>query len=69
LFIGNAAEGSAVSSRVSRTCSLPPQMPSYGMAIRTLSTREVYRNPWLRLREDTIERANGALVLAIGFLA
>jgi hypothetical protein len=44
-------------------------MPSYGMAIRTLSTREVYRNPWLRLREDTIERANGALVLAIGFLA
>ena len=30
------------------------------MAIRTLSTREVYRNPWLRLREDTIERANGA---------
>src|SRR3984885_6543548 len=31
-----------------------------GMAIRTLSSREVYRNPWLRLREDTIERANGA---------
>jgi 8-oxo-dGTP pyrophosphatase MutT (NUDIX family) len=29
------------------------------MAIRTLSTREVYRNPWLRLREDAIERANG----------
>jgi 8-oxo-dGTP pyrophosphatase MutT (NUDIX family) len=29
------------------------------MAIRTLSSREVYRNPWLRLREDTIERANG----------
>lgn len=30
------------------------------MSIRTLSTREVYRNPWLRLREDEIERSNGA---------
>lgn len=30
------------------------------MSIRTLSTREVYRNPWLRLREDQIERTNGA---------
>ncbi len=30
------------------------------MAIRTLTTREVYRNPWLRLREDAIERGNGA---------
>jgi ADP-ribose pyrophosphatase len=30
------------------------------MAIRTLSTREIYRNPWLRMREDQIERANGA---------
>jgi ADP-ribose pyrophosphatase len=29
------------------------------MSIRTLSTREVYRNPWLRLREDAIERGNG----------
>ena len=29
------------------------------MAIRTLSTREVYRNPWLSVREDSIERANG----------
>jgi 8-oxo-dGTP pyrophosphatase MutT (NUDIX family) len=29
------------------------------MSIRTLSTREVYRNPWLRLREDEIERSNG----------
>jgi ADP-ribose pyrophosphatase len=33
------------------------------MAIRTLSSREVYRNPWLRLREDEIERNNGALGL------
>src|SRR6202167_1032327 len=29
------------------------------MSIRTLSTREVYRNRWLRLREDQIERSNG----------
>ncbi|HEY1809594.1 MAG TPA: NUDIX hydrolase [Acidobacteriaceae bacterium] len=31
------------------------------MSIRTLSSREIYRNPWLRLREDAIERNNGAL--------
>lgn len=30
------------------------------MSIRTLSSREVYRNPWLRVREDAIERSNGA---------
>jgi 8-oxo-dGTP pyrophosphatase MutT (NUDIX family) len=30
------------------------------MSIKTLSSREVYRNPWLRLREDQIERSNGA---------
>lgn len=30
------------------------------MSIRTLSSREIYRNPWLRLREDQIERADGA---------
>jgi ADP-ribose pyrophosphatase len=29
------------------------------MSIRTLSSREIYRNPWLRLREDEIERSNG----------
>jgi 8-oxo-dGTP pyrophosphatase MutT (NUDIX family) len=29
------------------------------MSIKTLSSREVYRNPWLRLREDEIERSNG----------
>lgn len=29
------------------------------MSIRTVSTREIYRNPWLRLREDQIERAGG----------
>lgn len=30
------------------------------MSIRTLSSREIYRNPWLRLREDQIERSNGS---------
>jgi 8-oxo-dGTP pyrophosphatase MutT (NUDIX family) len=30
------------------------------MAIRTLSTREIYRNNWIRVREDAIERTNGA---------
>jgi ADP-ribose pyrophosphatase len=29
------------------------------MSIRTLSTREVYKNHWMRLREDVIERDNG----------
>jgi ADP-ribose pyrophosphatase len=29
------------------------------MSIKTLATREVYRNPWLRLREDRILRDNG----------
>ncbi len=29
------------------------------MSIRTLNSREVYRNPWMRLREDEIERSNG----------
>ena len=29
------------------------------MTIRTLASREVYRNQWIRLREDTVERADG----------
>ncbi len=28
-------------------------------SIKTLDTREVYRNRWLRVREDSIERSNG----------
>jgi 8-oxo-dGTP pyrophosphatase MutT (NUDIX family) len=28
-------------------------------AIKTISSREVYRNKWTRVREDIIERANG----------
>lgn len=27
--------------------------------IKTISSREVYRNPWTRVREDVIERSNG----------
>ena len=30
------------------------------MSIRTLSSREIYRNPWLRVREDQIQRSDGA---------
>lgn len=30
------------------------------MTIETLSTREVYRNRWMSVREDRIRRANGA---------
>ena len=33
--------------------------PSDGAAITTLSTREIYRNRWMRLREDRILRSNG----------
>jgi 8-oxo-dGTP pyrophosphatase MutT (NUDIX family) len=29
------------------------------LEIKTISSREVYRNPWTRVREDVIERANG----------
>ena len=29
------------------------------LSIKTISSREVYRNPWARVREDVIERANG----------
>jgi ADP-ribose pyrophosphatase len=33
--------------------------PSAGSSIATLSSREVYRNNWMRLREDQILRSNG----------
>jgi len=29
------------------------------VSIKTISTREVYRNPWTSVREDVIERSNG----------
>jgi hypothetical protein len=28
--------------------------------VRTTSSREVYRNPWIRVREDTVERVDGS---------
>jgi 8-oxo-dGTP pyrophosphatase MutT (NUDIX family) len=28
--------------------------------MRTTGSREVYRNPWIRVREDTVERADGS---------
>ena len=28
--------------------------------MRTTSSREIYRNPWIRVREDTVERADGS---------
>jgi 8-oxo-dGTP pyrophosphatase MutT (NUDIX family) len=29
-------------------------------AVRTTGSREVYRNPWIRVREDTVEHADGS---------
>jgi ADP-ribose pyrophosphatase len=36
-----------------------PDQNSAGRTITTLSSREVYRNHWMRLREDEILRSNG----------
>lgn len=36
-----------------------PADPQTGASITTLSSREVYRNPWMRVREDEILRCNG----------
>src|SRR3984893_5641141 len=33
--------------------------PGECLTIKTISSREVYRNPWTSVREDVIERANG----------
>src|SRR5271168_1208406 len=33
--------------------------PHAGRSISTLASREVYRNPWMRVREDEILRSNG----------
>ena len=33
--------------------------PGASHSITTLSTREVYRNHWMRVREDEIIRSNG----------
>ena len=34
-------------------------LPAAPPSITTLSSREIYRNPWMRLREDEILRSNG----------
>ena len=36
-----------------------PDLDGAPPSITTLSTREIYRNPWMRLREDEILRSNG----------
>ena len=36
-----------------------PDPAPAGRSITTLSSREIYRNPWMRLREDEILRSNG----------
>src|SRR5208283_1841304 len=38
---------------------MKPLPGSTGRSITTLSSREIYRNPWMRLREDEILRSNG----------
>ena len=38
---------------------MKPTERSPGPTITTLSTREIYRNNWLRLHEDEILRSNG----------
>jgi len=37
----------------------PDLAPEHAPSIKTLSSREVYRNRWMRLREDEILRSNG----------
>jgi 8-oxo-dGTP pyrophosphatase MutT (NUDIX family) len=38
---------------------MPPADPGPSPSIATLSSREVYRNHWMRVREDEVLRANG----------
>jgi ADP-ribose pyrophosphatase len=38
---------------------MTPKKSSEGRTITTLSSREVYRNHWMRVREDEILRSNG----------
>ena len=44
---------------VNEDCKNRSMWHPQGMGIRRLSTREVYRNKWLTLREDLIERYHG----------
>jgi 8-oxo-dGTP pyrophosphatase MutT (NUDIX family) len=38
---------------------MTPEIDPQGRTITTLSSREVYSNPWMRVREDEILRSNG----------
>ena len=38
---------------------MKPGESGAGRTITTVSSREVYRNPWMRVREDEILRSNG----------
>ncbi|MGA2727893.1 MAG: NUDIX hydrolase [Terracidiphilus sp.] len=42
-----------------QTSREPTSSPAPAPSITTLSSREIYRNRWLRLREDRILRSNG----------
>jgi ADP-ribose pyrophosphatase len=44
---------------VTNRSSSQPSTPGSGPSITTLASREIYRNPWMRLREDEILRSNG----------
>jgi ADP-ribose pyrophosphatase len=44
---------------VTSRSSSQPSTPGSGPSITTLASREIYRNPWMRLREDEILRSNG----------
>jgi ADP-ribose pyrophosphatase len=46
-------------SSLERTHGTLAAMAETTPSIRTLSSREVYRNRWMRVREDQIERSNG----------
>ncbi len=44
---------------VTEPANQPPQQTPSLPSITTLASREIYRNPWMRLREDDILRSNG----------
>jgi len=42
-----------------KNTNVKPDSNGPGRTITTLASREVYRNPWMRVREDEILRSNG----------
>jgi ADP-ribose pyrophosphatase len=53
------AIGARIEDEAAEGGPLNPVGDSDGQSITTVSSREVYRNRWLRLREDQILRSNG----------